>query len=651
MSSSPRRLATMPLRLALLLCVGAGLGAPGGMGAEADPGLAWVRFNSPVFSQARDTGNAECIDVDTGTAFNDYSQVWVGLIELPPSQRVTFSAEADDGLRLRLDQVTVIEGWSLGSSRQGTFQAPVGGRVSLRLEYFQNGGTGHLRLYWQWPGHERELIPATAFSHTARQQEYVEHVFNGQEAPLMYEDRSMIYQPERGIPGAVAEAESPLPAQPGPHLLLDDYLIAASHGVRRVVLPPRRDPALPNPLITGPTDRCMQPFFSVLRDASSGRSRIWYGAWREDRSTGRTQLATMDSPDGIHFIRPHRLCATPEIQFGSSVLDRGATHPEAATRYIYSYWLEGGTRLLASADGFAWKPLVEGVVLPHDHDITGLSWDPLRQTYVATVSTYTTGAAWTGQRRTTLMSFSPDLQRWQTPWVVLAASSALDAGETQFYAMDGYLTRGSLRLGMVKVLRDDLVATATAPGSFGRAHTALAWSRDGRTWVRDRAAFFEPDDDPNAWDHAHAWIDEQVQVGDEIYLYYGGYKQGHKVNRFDERQIGLVRMPLDRYVARRAEGDMPGRLRTVPFLLAPAPAALRVNATAAAGALRVAVQDARSGATLPGFSFSDCEPIRADGLRLPVRWRQADLGTLAGETVRFEFELTRADLFGFDLRP
>lgn len=630
-----------------LLCVGA-LASPA---AEVAPGLVWVRFDSPVFSRPRDTGSAARLDVDTGATFNDYSQIWVGLIDLPAGQPVLFSAEADDGLRLILDRVVVIEGWGLEAAREGSFQAAAGGPTPFRLEYYQNGGTGHVRLYWQRPGQARELVPASAFSHTPSQSEYVGRVFAGQESALMRDDRAVIYQPEARLPGTAPDRELPVPAEPGPHLLLDEYLISSAHAVRRVVLPPRRDPALPNPLVTGPGDRCVQPFFTVLRDPQTGRYRIWYGAWRDDRSSSGTQLATMESPDGIHFVRPHRICSTPEIQFGSEVIDRGAGYPEPAARFVYSYWFGGGLRLLVSADGFTWKPLVEGVVLAHDHDIDGVTWDPLRETYVATVSTYITGAAWSGQRRTTMMSWSRDLRHWETPWYVLSASDRLDAGRTEFYAMDGYLTRGPLRLGMVKVLRDDLVAAGTAPGSFGRAHTALAWSRDGRTWVRDRAAFFEPDDDPAAWDHAHAWIDEQVVVGDLVYLYYGGYRQGHKMNRFEERQIGLVQMPLDRYVARRGDDAVPGTLLTVPFRLGASPAALWVNAAAVGGRLRVALRNAGSGATVPGFSLDECGPITADGVRLAVRWRQAELGALAGQTVRFEFELEHADLFAFDLRP
>ena len=117
------------------------------------------------------------------------------------------------------------------------------------------------------------------------------------------------------------------------------------------------------------------------------------------------------------------------------------------------------------------------------------------------------------------------------------------------------LARGELVIGMVKNLHDDWGAEGRPQDAFGIGSTSLAWTRDGQTWVRDREVFFGPDPQPGAWDHAHAWIDEQLPVEDEVYLYYGGYKFGHKMDRWEGRQIGLVKMQRDRYVSRDAGPD------------------------------------------------------------------------------------------------
>ena len=643
-----RRCADLAGLLSLLMaCSGC---APVGQDAPASPGLPWVRFQDVDFTRPSEHDLDWRLELNTGIRLQYGSQIWVGLIEIPTNQPITFSAEAKDGLRLYLDDTLVIDGWEADGDRSGEFQRRKGTRVPLGLDYFLNGGRGHLRLYWQWKRHERELVPASAFFHTPQQAEYIQALYENKMGPGAVEDRSVVYQANEGIPGRAQEAESPLPAQPGPHLLLDDYLIAESSNVARVVLQPQRDPTIPNPIVTGEEDRCVQPFLTVLRDPETGRFRLWYGAWRNDRHERRSHLATMQSTDGVHFIRPHQQCATPEIQFGSEVIDRGPDHPDPTARYVYSYWNEGGLRLLASPDGLAWRSLVEGVVLPHDRDINGIDWDPLRERYVSTVSTDTTGIQWSGKRRTTMMSVSPDLIHWDKLWYVLTAKDDLDEGWTEFYGMDGYLTRGPLRIAMVKVLRDDLRAAGAEADSFGRAHTSLAWSRDGRTWIRDPEMFFEPDPDQDSWDHAHAWIDEQLIVDDVVYMYYSGYKEGHKANRFGGRQIGLVKTPLDRYVARRAAGPAQGTLRTIPIELGDDVQSLTVNADAHAGELRVQLQDGKTGELIPGMTFEDCGLIATDSVQHQVRWKGASLSSLRGQIIQVEFLMRDVDLFAIEFK-
>jgi hypothetical protein len=443
---------------------------------------------------------------------------------------------------------------------------------------------------------------------------------------------------------------SPTTLQRGPHLLLDDELIETSHNLRRVVNRPSRDVAHANPIITGKEDGCFQPYMSVLRDDTIGRFRIWYGARKEDRDEGQSRLAYMESDDGIAWRRPHRLLETPPIQFGASVLrdDSG---------YKFAWWAPAvpkdappGMKVASSPDGLRWERMTtpgaaSDVVLPHSHDINGIFRDPIRNRYIAIASTYVEDPAWTGKRRVTTQAVGDDLLHWSKPWRVLVPDPTIEDEQTQFYAMDGFLTRGELLIGMVKVLRDDLKADdpPNPPDAYGIGYTTLAWSRDGEHWIRDREPFLDRDPRQGAWDHAHAWIDEQLPVGEDVYLYYAGYARGHKVNRFEERQIGLLKMKRDRYVAREANATG-GTFTTPPLKLDGNEITLNVDA--AHGEVRVQVLD-ETGKVLPGFAFADCEPIRADALAASAKWKG---GNLLRTPLRLEFAMKDARLFAIELR-
>lgn len=449
------------------------------------------------------------------------------------------------------------------------------------------------------------------------------------------------------VPGASVAREEPLRLEGGPHLFVDEYLIAEADNVVREVNCPPRDSAIPNPIVTGKEDGCFQPYMTVLRDELTGRFRIWYGRRREDMDAGSQHVGYMESEDGVHWLKPAKSLDDPApMQFGVSIVDEGPAFANPSQRYKLGWWKDGGLRIAYSADGLAWTPLTPEVVLYQNHDITGIFHDPLRNRHIATASVYRTGDKWSGDRRVTMHAFSDDFIHWSPPHYVVTPDDALDGGATQFYAMDGYLVRGGLLIGMVKVLRDDLKADnpPDPPEAYGVGYTALAWSRDGETWTRDRDHFFDPDPRKGAWDHAHAWIDEQLRVGDEVYLYYGGYARGHKVNRFEERQIGLVRMRRDRYVARVA-GGVPGRLLT-PTLLLDAEA-LTLNADASSGEIHVRLLT-REDKPIEGFDYGDASSIRVDALDAPVTWKRP-LKELSGTPVRIEFEIRNARLYALEL--
>jgi hypothetical protein len=218
-----------------------------------------------------------------------------------------------------------------------------------------------------------------------------------------------------------------------------------------------------------------------------------------------------------------------------------------------------------------------------------------------------------------------------------------DPGITEFYSLGGLLARGGLLIGMLKVLRDDLPCDPGGPRD-GIGYTVLAWTHDGENWIRDQTPLLDRDHTPGSWDHAHAWIDCQLPVGDEVYLYYGGYARGHKVNRFEERQVGLVKMKRDRYVA-RAAGDQAGRLVTPPVVLQGK--RLSINADARGGEISVQLLDL-GGTPIPGFSAAEAGAFSGDAIAAPIRWRRP-LTDLAGRPVKVAFSLKHARLFAFYL--
>lgn len=439
---------------------------------------------------------------------------------------------------------------------------------------------------------------------------------------------------------AAAPDEAARVLRPGPHLFLDDYLVASSEGVRRVVQSPRR--AGNRPVITGPEDKNFQPYVSVVRDPKSGRFRVWYGV---PENASRSHLATMESADGIHWQRPHRVLEDPgPIQFGASVFDEGADFSNREQRYKFGWWYGGGLRVAGSPDGLSWRPLAEDVVLPHNHDINTIYKDAVRGRYLALVSSYNEGTTWSGKRRHTLQSTSKDLIHWDEPRPIITPDDRKDPGETQFYCVSGLLQRGDLLIGTLKVLRDDLPADPGGPAA-GIGYTVLAWTRDGKTWTRDREPFLDRNPDPGTWDRAMTWIDCQLPVGDSLYFYYGGYRRGHKVERFTERQIGLARLRRDRYVARQAD-ERHGLLRTP--LLQLEGEKLTVNADALGGAVRVRVLD-EAGLAIPGFDWRDAATMTGDELEHPLRFK-GNFAALKGRPIRLEIDLHLARLYALNLQ-
>lgn len=438
------------------------------------------------------------------------------------------------------------------------------------------------------------------------------------------------------IATALQAAEQPILLGKGPFLLIDQRFVEKIDRVQRRVCVPER---LPYPVVTAAEDKCFQPYLTVVRDETSRQFRMWYGI---PVSESQTHIAYLESPDGLVWRRPHRVLPDPgKIQFGVCVIDEGPAFSNPAQRYKFGWYNDGGLRIATSADGFDFKAVSDKPVVEHNHDITSIFRDPVRNQYVAMVSSYTTGEKWTGNRRIPMQTTSVDCVNWKKPWVVTSPDEK-DEGDTQYYCMGGLIERGGMLIGMLRVLRDDLPAEAGGPVQ-GLGYTVLAWSHDGVTWQRDREAFLPRNPQPGTWDRAMTWADSQLVVDDQTYIYYGGYARGHKPGRFTDRQIGLARMPRDRYVG-WVSGPWDGRLLTRPLVFGGSE--LIINAKVE-GELRVRVLHL-DGKPLAGFDFDDCRPFHGDSVSHRVQWNGGAFGT-AGQPVRFEFSIQSGEIYSFDV--
>ena len=466
---------------------------------------------------------------------------------------------------------------------------------------------------------------------------------------------------------AQGSTDSPIALERGPHLFIDDYLIEDSENVRRRVNQPRRyrDRPVIGGYFEGDGFNNGQHNVRVLYD---GRQfKMWY---RElgSLSRGLNLPRYTTSTDGEHWSAPldeTHFSLEPGARYRTSfVLDPDGTYKAiwpGDKRSGYSAW-KGDAYF--SYDGFAWEPYSGNpVVRRYYGELWEPYWDSINGRY-GLLHRWNKPHSWTDLEgnyhslrfvRCYGHTYSDDFYaKWPASDLIFCPDSR-DSGITEFYVTSNVIQRGDYLIATMGISRDDLKASDVPSRKYcpayditydvyGIGYTVLIWSRDGETWHRDRHTnkFFEPDPDPKAWDHSHAWITELVPVGDEIYMYYGGYKYGHKV--YCDRSIGLVKMKRDRYVAREAKTSG-GWLRTPLVTLDAGQMTLNVNARN--GRVDVRVLDADLN-PLPGFDYADCRDITSDSLDAEVvcgkPWDE-----IRNVPVHLEFSLRNAQLFAFSL--
>jgi len=98
-----------------------------------------------------------------GIASDTFSARWIGQIEAPYSGTFTFYTVSDDGVRLWVNGVRLVNHWSNHAAYEdrGTVTLTAGQRYSIQMDYYENGGSAVARLLWSHASIAKSAVPAS----------------------------------------------------------------------------------------------------------------------------------------------------------------------------------------------------------------------------------------------------------------------------------------------------------------------------------------------------------------------------------------------------------------------------------------------------------------------------------------------------------
>jgi YVTN family beta-propeller protein len=136
--------------------------APTGPQQSTGTGLLGQYFNNTSLSNSPALQRIEAVDFNwgsrspgTGVNKDKFSVRWTGTVEASSTGTFQFQTVSDDGVRLWVNGVQVINNWSNHSATTNTSAtiALTGGtRYTIRMEYYDSGGQAVAQLRWRTPG-------------------------------------------------------------------------------------------------------------------------------------------------------------------------------------------------------------------------------------------------------------------------------------------------------------------------------------------------------------------------------------------------------------------------------------------------------------------------------------------------------------------
>jgi hypothetical protein len=103
---------------------------------------------------------------DTAVNADIFSARWTGEVEAAFTETYTFYTRIDDGVRLWIDGVLLVDSWiDQGTPEyKGQIDLVAGNKYSLVMEYYENGGGAVAELRWSSPSTPKDFVPQAALS-------------------------------------------------------------------------------------------------------------------------------------------------------------------------------------------------------------------------------------------------------------------------------------------------------------------------------------------------------------------------------------------------------------------------------------------------------------------------------------------------------
>ena len=181
-----------------------------------------------------------------------------------------------------------------------------------------------------------------------------------------------------------------------------------------------------------------------------------------------------------------------------------------------------------------------------------------------------------------------------------------------------------------------------------KADIQLHTSRDGIHWERagDRLPFLRLGPRGSADSKMIYAFTQPLPVGDELWIYYGGFRYGISEKVALKRGAYFrARLRLDGFIS----ADAPytgGKLVTRQLRFSGGQLLLNAD-TSAGGAIRVEIQDV-NGVSIEGYSLGQADELNGNSVQIPVTWQgQSDVRKLAGKVVSLRFVMRCCKLYSF----